>query len=67
MRTTLNIPTELIEEAKKVTGFRSKTDIVILGLNELIRKKKIQALKELALSRNVIEPDYEYKLLRKKK
>ncbi len=48
MRTTLNIPGELLEEARSLLQFQSKTDTVIVALKELIRRKKIEQLKELA-------------------
>lgn len=47
MRTTLDIPQELIEEARNLLGFKSKTDTVILSLRELIRRRRIEELKEL--------------------
>ena len=45
MRTTLDIPEELIEEARRLLGFKSKTDTVIVSLRELIRRKRIEQLK----------------------
>jgi len=47
MRTTLNIPEDLIEEARRVLGFRSKTDTVILSLRELVRNRRIEELREM--------------------
>lgn len=47
MRTTLDIPESLIEEARRLLGFKSKTDTVILSLRELIRRRRIEELKEL--------------------
>ena len=47
MRTTLDIPEELIEEALRILGFKSKTDAVILSLRELIRRQRIEDLKQL--------------------
>ena len=47
MRTTLDIPEELIDEARRVLGFKSKTDTVILSLRELIRGRRIDELKQL--------------------
>ena len=47
MRTTLEIPEKLIEEAQSVLGFKSKTDTVILSLRELIRRKRIEELKSM--------------------
>ncbi len=47
MRTTLNIPASLLEEARSLLGFKSKTDTVILALQELIRRRRIEELKSL--------------------
>jgi hypothetical protein len=48
MRTTLDIPEELMEEAKELLGFTSKTDVVIVSLQELIRRKRVDELKKLS-------------------
>ena len=47
MRTTLNVPEDLMAEALRITRFRSKTDVVIYSLKELIRRKKLEELKDL--------------------
>ena len=47
VRTTLDIPEPLIEEARRLLGFKSKTDTVVLSLQEMIRRKRIEELKEL--------------------
>lgn len=47
MRTTLDIPEDLLEEARRVLGFKSKTDTVVLSLQELIRRRRIEELKRL--------------------
>jgi Arc/MetJ family transcription regulator len=47
MRTTLDLPEALIEEARQALGFKSKTDTVVLALTELIRRRRIEQLKEL--------------------
>lgn len=47
MRTTLDLPDALIEEARQALGFKSKTDTVVLALTELIRRRRIEQLKEL--------------------
>jgi len=47
MRTTLDIPAELIEEAQRLLGFKSKTDTVIVSLRNLIRRRRIDELKAL--------------------
>jgi len=47
MRTTLDLPEALIEEARQELGFKSKTDTVVLALTELIRRRRIDQLKAL--------------------
>lgn len=47
MRTTLDLPVELMEEARSVLGFKSKTDTIILALRELVRRRRVDDLKEL--------------------
>jgi len=47
MRTTLDIPEPLIEEARQLLGFKSKTDTIIVSLQELIRRKRIDELKAM--------------------
>ncbi len=46
MRTTLDLPEELLGEAMKITSTRTKTGVIILALRELIRKSKISDLKK---------------------
>lgn len=48
MRTTLDLPEHLVEEARKLLGFKSKTDTVVQSLRELIRRRRIEELKSLA-------------------
>ncbi|MHC4223463.1 MAG: type II toxin-antitoxin system VapB family antitoxin [Planctomycetota bacterium] len=47
MRTTLVIPEELLNEARRMLGFSSKTDTVILALRELIRRGRAEELKQI--------------------
>lgn len=47
MRTTLDLPPELLDEARRLLGFKSKTDTVVLSLRELIRRKRLDELREL--------------------
>ena len=47
MRTTLDLPEPLIEEARRLLGFKSKTDTVVLSLQELVRKRRIDELKQM--------------------
>ena len=46
MRTTLDLPEDLIDEAMKATKIKTKTKVIITALEELIRKSKISELKE---------------------
>ena len=47
MRTTLYITEDQLEEARRLIGFKSKTDTIILALRELLRRQRIQELKEM--------------------
>jgi Arc/MetJ family transcription regulator len=47
MRTTLDLPAQLIDEAQRLLGFKSKTDTVVLSLTELVRRRRIEELKSL--------------------
>ena len=47
MRTTLDLPLPLIDEARDLLGFKSKTDTVIVALQELIRRRRIEELKSM--------------------
>jgi Arc/MetJ family transcription regulator len=46
MRTTLDLPEDLIDEAMKATKINTKTKVIITALEDLIRKSKISGLKE---------------------
>jgi Arc/MetJ family transcription regulator len=47
MRTTLDLPIDLVEEARHALGFKSKTDTVVLALRELVRRRRLDDLKTL--------------------
>lgn len=47
MRTTLFINEQLLEEAKKVSGAKTKKEAVEIALEELVRRKKAEKLIEL--------------------
>jgi len=46
MRTTLDLPTGLVEEARDAIGFKSKTDTVVFALKEIVRRKRKDELKD---------------------
>lgn len=47
MQTLLNIPERLLEEARRLLGVESQDDAVILSLQEVIRRKRIEELKSM--------------------
>jgi Arc/MetJ family transcription regulator len=47
MRTTLDLPEDLLEEARAALGFKSKTDTIVLALRELVRRQRLDELKAL--------------------
>lgn len=46
MRTTLDLPEELLLKAMKATHIETKTKVIITALEELIQKSKISGLKK---------------------
>jgi Arc/MetJ family transcription regulator len=56
MRTTLELPEPLIDEARKCLGFQSKTDTVVYALREVVRRGRADDLKAL-LSKVTFEFD----------
>ena len=46
MRTTLDLPKDLIDEAMNATHISTKTQVIVTALEGLIRKSKISGLKE---------------------
>ena len=47
MRTTMDLPLNLIDEARAALGFKSKTDTVVFALREVVRRGRIDDLKAL--------------------
>jgi len=45
MRTTLDLPENLLIEAMKVTHVKTKTGVIVRALEELVKKSKISDLK----------------------
>jgi len=46
MRTTLDLPSELVEEAMAITHITTKTDLIKTALQSLIQKEKSKSIKE---------------------
>ncbi len=47
MRTTLDLPVKLLEEARRILGVKSKSDAIVLSLTEIVRRKRIDELKAM--------------------
>ena len=46
MRTTLDLPEQLLSEAMRITQAETITAVIVLALEELVRKAKIAELKQ---------------------
>lgn len=46
MRTTLDLPEELLEKAMSMAHIKTKTQVITVALQELIRKAEIADLKQ---------------------
>jgi hypothetical protein len=44
MKTTLNVPRDLLEEAARLAGARTKTEAVVRALEEFVRRQKIEEI-----------------------
>jgi len=64
MRTTLDLPKNLIDEAMKATHITTKTQLIITALEELIRKSKISGLKDF---KGKVDVDIDMDTLRDRK
>jgi Arc/MetJ family transcription regulator len=56
MRTTLNIDSDLLREAAKLTGITEKTAIVRMGLEALIAKESARRLAVLGGTESRVRP-----------
>ncbi len=63
MRTTLDLPETLLEEAMAISKSKTKTSVIVLALEELIRKSKISPLKQF---KGKLSLDIELNSLRKR-
>lgn len=64
MRTTLDLPEELINKAMKASMIRTKTKVIITALEELVRKSQLSGLKEF---KGKIDLDMDIDALRDRK
>ena len=63
MRTTLDLPEELLDKAMRTSGERTKTAVIIKALEQLIRKESLQDLRKLQGS---VDLDIDLNTLRKR-
>jgi Arc/MetJ family transcription regulator len=47
MRTTLILPEGLVDEARHALGYTSKTDTVVFALREVVRRSRLEDLKNM--------------------
>ena len=64
MRTTLDLPMNLLNKAVKVSNQRTKTAVIIEALEEFIRKQRIQGLKKF---KGKVKLDVDVNVLRNRK
>ena len=48
MRTTVDLPEDLLEEARRVTDSKTKRETIVRALEELVKKDKRERLRALA-------------------
>lgn len=53
MRTTLNLPNDLIKKAQHILGTKTKTETILAGLYQILRTEKIHGLLSLKGSLNL--------------
>ncbi|MBF0235816.1 MAG: type II toxin-antitoxin system VapB family antitoxin, partial [Desulfamplus sp.] len=46
MRTTLDLPEELLNEAMRLSEIKTKTKVIVTALEEFIRKARISDIKQ---------------------
>ncbi len=63
MKTTVNIPDDLLNEAMKLTKARSKSELIRFALLNLVQKNKIKDLKKF---KGKVDLDINLETLRKR-
>lgn len=58
MRTTLDLPEKLIQQASRLAKEKTKTGTIVIALKEYIRMKKLEKLAQSAGSIR-FDPDYD--------
>ena len=63
MRTNIVLDKELVKEAFRYAGVRTKRELVDLALREFVENHRRKDVRELR-GKGLIRPDYDYKALR---
>lgn len=63
MRTTLDLPDQLVAEAMKATHQRTKTAVIVTALEDLVRKSRIRGLTKF---KGKVDLDIDLNTLRKR-
>ena len=63
MRTTLDLPVDLLEAAMKASRQRTKTAVIIAALQDLVRKRRLLELKRF---RGCVDIDADLSVTRKR-
>ncbi len=56
MRTTVNLDDELLEEARRITGMKGRTDLIHEGLRALVERESARRLARLGGSEPGLQP-----------
>jgi len=64
MRTTLDLPDELLREAMTATGIPTKTKVIVAALKGIVRKSRLAGLKDF---KGKIDLDIDLDTLRDRK
>jgi hypothetical protein len=63
MRTTLDLPDRLVQDAMKASHQRTKTAVIISALQELVRKSRLQGIRDF---KGRVDLDIDLNALRKR-
>jgi hypothetical protein len=45
MRSTVDLPDELIEQARALSGIATKRDVIVAALEEFVRRRRVERLR----------------------
>lgn len=63
MRTNIVLDDQIVKEAMRLTGAKTKREVVDRALRELVARRKQSALREL-VGRDLIDPAYDVRAVR---